>query len=83
MSASIDAGIDWFDPRTYLDIGRQLARNAIWAPDPFTQLVTNVVIIVAAMLSSSVGFAPGILIALTALFFIGVAILRLAYGAVM
>lgn len=82
MSASIDAGIDWFDPRTYLSLGRQLARNAIWAPDPFTQLVTNVVIIVGAMLSSSVGFAPGLLIAAAALFFIGVALLRLAYEAV-
>lgn len=77
--ASVDLG--FADPREWFDTGVRVTKKAIYADDPVEQLAINVVIIVAAMLSSSVGFAPGLIIAMVALFFIGVALLRIIIGA--
>lgn len=56
------------------------AMNAVWADDPMTQIVTNLVIIVLMMLSSSVGFVVGLPIAAVALILLAVGVGRLVLG---
>lgn len=83
MSASIDTGIGLPSPKEWAKTGVSYARKAIWAKDPITQIAVNAVIIVVMMLSSAVGFVVGIPIALAALFFASIGVLRLVSGAVM
>lgn len=78
----ISAGFDASNPRTWFQTGLTIARNAIYADDPLTQIATNIVILVVAMLSSAVGFLPGLFIALAALFFAGVGVVRLLYQSI-
>lgn len=75
--------IDALSPMDWVESGMKYGKMAIWAKEPFNQIVVNVLIIVVAMLSTSVGFAPGIIIVMWAMFFIGVALVRLFIRAVM
>ena len=82
MSASIDAGI----LPDFGELGQMAlswGQMAIWADNPLMQIVVNVVIIVAMMLSSAVGFIVGVPIAMAALFFAGVGVVRLIADMVM
>ncbi len=82
MSASIDTGLGL---PSFKDLGKMAlswAKMAIWADEPIMQIAVNAVIIVALMLSASVGFVPGIPIALAALFFATIGAVRLVVGAV-
>lgn len=58
-------------------------RMAIWAENPLMQIVVNVVIIVVLMLASAVGFIVGVPIALAALFFAFIGVIRLIAQQVM
>jgi len=80
--ADIDLGLPSMEPGDWLDTGKRVTRQALWADDPLTQVTTNVVLVAALMLSSSVGFVVGIPLALAALFLLGVGIARLAYRTV-
>lgn len=75
--ASVNLCLDALNPRSWFEFGVRVTRNAVWADNPQTQIVTNIVIVAALLLSSSVGFAVGIPLALFALFFLGVGVLRL------
>jgi hypothetical protein len=55
---------------------------AVWAGDPMAQIVSNRVIVVALMLASSVGFVVGIPLALVALLFLTIGIVRLLWDLV-
>lgn len=68
------------DLETAFDLAFTSAQKAVWAKEPVQQVAINLVILVTAMLSASVGFAPGAVIALIAIFLIGVAILRVIVG---
>lgn len=70
---------EWSNPGDYFDRGVSIAKMAIWADDPLTQIVTNAVIIVALMLASSVGFLVGIPIALVAVMLLLVGVVRLIW----
>lgn len=69
--------------RSTFSTGQSIAMQAVWADDPVTQIATNLVIVVAAMLSSAVTWGIGLVIAGFALFFLGVGVVRLAYQLVM
>lgn len=69
----------WSDPESYFDTGYRIVKMAAWADEPMTQIVTNIVIIAALMLVSSVGFVVGIPLALAALALLTVGVLRLGY----
>lgn len=63
--------------------GQSVAMQAVWADDPVTQIATNLVILVAAMLSSAVTWGIGLVIAMFAFVFLSIGVLRLAYQLVM
>lgn len=67
------------DPRSWFAWGRRVAMMAIWPPDPLTQIAVNLVIIIFAAVSSAVTWGAGLLIAIPALFFLGVGVARLSY----
>lgn len=71
------------NPKEIFSFATDVAMNAVWADDPMTQIVTNAVIVVIMMLSSSVGFVVGIPIATAALILLGVGIARLVLGHVL
>lgn len=64
------------DPTDMFEYAMDVGTNAVWADDPMTQIITNIVIVAVMMLSSSVGFIVGIPIAMAALFFLAVGIGR-------
>ncbi len=76
MSASIDTGLGLPSFSKLGKMALSWGRMAIWAEDPLMQVVVNVVIIVALILSASVGFLPGIPIALAALLFAMIGAIR-------
>ena len=80
MSASVDFGFDWADPRTWLRSGMNVGKKAIGTGTPAEQIVSNLLIIVAAALSSAVTWGAGLLIVLLALPFLGFGFLRLVPG---
>lgn len=80
--ASINLGA-FPNPKEIFSFATDVAMNAVWADDPMTQIVTNVVIIVLMMLSSSVGFAVGVPIAMAAMFLLAVGVGRLVLGYVL
>lgn len=77
-SVGVDVGLT--DPRSWFRLAMQAGRMAIWADDPLTQIVVNAVILVVAMLSSSVGFVPGLVIAFVAFWLIVIGLARLTVG---
>ncbi len=82
MSASIDTGLGLPSFSKLGKMALSWAKMAIWADEPIMQIAVNAVIIVALMLSASVGFVPGIPIALAALFLATIGAVRLIIGAV-
>lgn len=76
---SLNLGLDKFAPRSLFQFGSRVTKNAVWADDPLTQIVTNIVIIAGLMLSASVGFLVGVPLALLALGFLSIGVVRLAY----
>lgn len=63
--------------QSIFNTGLGIAEKAVWADDPVTQIATNLVILVAAMLSSIVTWGIGLAIAAFALFFFLVGVGRL------
>jgi hypothetical protein len=80
VSDAATAGVDY--ARAVWNLGLEVGRMAVWADDPIQQIVANLVIVVVMMLSSSVGFVVGIPIALAAMVFLGIGIVRLIGRAV-
>jgi hypothetical protein len=82
--ASVDVGIGAFPSFGELaELAMTWGRNAVWAPDPVTQIVTNIVIIIAAVVSSAVTLGATLFIALIGVTFLGVGIARLIIGALL
>lgn len=73
------AVVDYGGVSKLWDKGVTVARNAVYAPNPMTQIVTNLVIIVVLILSSSVGLVVGIPLAGVALVLLGVGVVRLLW----
>lgn len=80
--ASVNLGLDALNPKSMFDYGTKVTRNAVWADSPTTQIVTNIVIVAALMLSSSVGFVVGIPLAIAAMGLLVVGVVRFGYRAV-
>jgi len=59
------------------EVGLQIGKNAVWADEPVTQIATNLVVVVAAALSSAVTWVVGLLIAGIALVLLTVGVVRL------
>lgn len=70
-------------PKEIFSFASDVTMNAVWADDPMTQIVTNTVIIVLMMLSSSVGFVVGVPIAMAAMLLLTVGVGRLILGYVL
>lgn len=81
--AGVSVGLDLINPVQWAQTAVKYARLAVWAPNPVTQIAVNIAILVAAMLSSAVGFLPGLFIAGLALLFIGIALIRLLWRVLM
>lgn len=77
MSVNVSTGLSALDPRKWFKLGIKAVRWAFWGPDPLTQIAVNIVIFVAASLSSSVTWGLGIFIAVLALIGITIGVIRL------
>jgi len=81
MSVNVDTGIDLTDPRSWARAGIKYGKKAVWAEEPREQVATNLVIIVAAVLSSTVTLGATILIAFLAAPFFAIGVIRLVVDA--
>jgi len=81
MSVNVDTGIDLTDPRSWVRAGIKYGKKAVWADEPREQVATNLVVIIAAMLVTTVSFGATIVIALLALPFLVIGVIRLAVQA--
>lgn len=74
MSASVDLGFDVADPSTYWPTAKRVVGYALGTGTPEEQMIANLVISFAAILSSLVSLGATLLVVLLTipLFFIGV-----------
>lgn len=80
MGVDINAGLDMIQPREWVETGFKYAKMAVWAKDPINQVAANLVIIVVAMISSTVSLGATLVIAVISFPFLVLGLLRLFWS---